>query len=294
MLSVELQPAVRQIVERNEQLEEENKQLLDKVHELLTEVTALKATRHKFKLDCESAITSGTSSPSRDMKQKIKRQKRQIENLQSQLSSTKTELEATLQEKKLIQQNIEKHEDTLEKQTQDEADATHSCREMVKSLNHLIGMISSPDAENESDSEELNFSNLNDLPTAVSFLQKKIHVLSEKCTELNQFNDNRKLENTNQRQQISSLETQIQCLEKEKETLEECNAKYINEREELGSAIATLRSALTEVKNNLISSDEEKKELKKENIRLRIELDALKENKKTEFGGIDDENDDNY
>lgn len=293
MLSVELQPAVRQIVERNEQLEEENKQLLDKIHELLTEVTALKATRHKFKLDYES-VASELSSPTRDLKQKIKRQKRQIENLQSQLSSTKTELEATLQEKNLIQKDFELHEDALEKQTQDEADATHSCREMIQSLNGLIGLISHTDADIESESEEFDQSSIKDLPSAISFLQKRMHVLSNKCSELAQTNDGKNLENVNQKQQISTLETQIQCLEKEKETLEECNSKYINERKKLGSAIETLRSALEEVKNNLIESDEEKKELKKENIRLRIELDALKEKKKTEFDSIENENEENF
>lgn len=289
MLSVELQPAVRQIVERNEQLEEENKQLLDKVHELLTEVTALKAARHKFKLDYES-VASELNSPTRDMKQKIKRQKRQIENLQSQLSSTKSELEATLQEKNLIQKDFERHEDAREKQTQDEADATHSCREMIQSLNRLIGTISHADPDIESESEEFDFSNLNDLPSAISFLQKRMHVLSDKCSDLAQLNDGKNLENVSQKQQISTLETKIQCLEKEKETLEECNSKYVNERQKLTSAIETLRNALEEVKNNLIMADKEKKELKKENINLRVKLEELKESKKTDFDGFGEEN----
>ena len=283
MLSVELQPAVRQIVERNEQLEEENKCLLDKIHELLTEVTSLKAARHKFKLDCESMVATHASelmSPTREMKQKLKRQRRQIENLQNQLTSTKTELETIAQEKNAIQKTYENHADTLEKAAQDEADATNSCCEMAQSINNLIGIIAKCNGNNAN--VDLNEKiSINDLPTAVSFLQKKILLLSENCTEMSRSNDELTLESANHKQHISTLETQIQCLQKEKETLEECNQKYINEREELGSAISTLRSALMEVKNNLITSDEEKKELKNENIRLRIELDSYKDRQKS-------------
>ena len=94
MLDVELQPAVRQMVERNEHLEQENKRLYDKVHELLAEHTALKASHRHFRKECESMVTSHLS-PSKEIQTKLRRQRQQIDRLQEELTATRTEAAET-------------------------------------------------------------------------------------------------------------------------------------------------------------------------------------------------------
>ena len=94
MLDVELQPAVRQMVERKEHLEQENKRLYDKVHELLAEHTALKASDRHFRKECESMVTSHLS-PSKEIQTKLRRQRQQIDRLQEELTATQTEAAET-------------------------------------------------------------------------------------------------------------------------------------------------------------------------------------------------------
>lgn len=286
MLSVELQPAVRQIVERNEQLETENKELYDEVHKLLTEITALKATRHKFRQHCESMVANQASqllSPSKEMQSKLQRQKRQIERLQSKLAATQSEAETAQRERAELEQHLERHADNLEKSAQIECDATKSCNDIARSINQLIGFINS---EEEDESETFPET----LPEAIEYVQKKFRFLGESTASLIQQRQQLLIENNSHKQTIGELETRIKVLETEKSATDDCNARYEKEREELGSAISTLRTALDEVKRQLISAEEEKKLLKEDNVRMKIELGQLKtERALAEVGSDDDE-----
>ena len=179
MLSVELQPAVRQIVERNEQLENENKELYDEVHKLLTENTALKATRHKFKQYCESMGANHATqllSPSKEMQSKLQRQKKQIERLQSKLAATQSEAETALKERVELEQHLERHADNLEKSAQIECDAARSCNDIARSMNQLIGFINNEEDESETFPETL--------PEAIEYVQKKFRILGENTSSL--------------------------------------------------------------------------------------------------------------
>lgn len=72
---------------------------------------------------------------------------------------------------------------------------------------------------------------------------------------------------------LADLETQLQVARNELESLRECNARYEAEREQLTAAISSLRGALGRVKENLIQSDAERKQLKEEVVRLHIQLE---------------------
>jgi hypothetical protein len=99
MLSTELQPAVRQIVQRNGELEEENKQLYDKVHQLLTEVTALRAIRGQYESLVAGHGSQLLSPPSQTLRDTVQRQKRQIARLQDRLDSAETDAQVPATQK---------------------------------------------------------------------------------------------------------------------------------------------------------------------------------------------------
>lgn len=274
MLSAELQPAVRQIVERNEQLETENKQLYDKVHELMTETTALKAAQEKFRQHCESMVVNQAHqliSPSKDMQERMQRQRHQIERLQSKLAATQSEAKAVEQEREELEERLECQAESLEKTTQKDSRAVESCQAMTRTMSSLIAMCRANGGEEDEDEDDAS-DTPQDVAGAVNFLQRRFRVLGEECAAVVQQRQRIAVENTALKQTISELETRLRVLETEKSATDECNMRYEKEREELSKAIATLRSALDCVKTSLIEAEAEKKTLKEENVRLRIEL----------------------
>ena len=273
MLTVELRPAIRQIVDRNEQLETENTQLYDKVHELLTENTALKAGRLQFRRQCESLVTSQASqllSPSKEFEMRVQRQKRQIERLQQRLAATQSEAELAQREHEEMKERITQHTEDIEKSAQVETDATRACMRLVKECEGIVAICGH-------DEEEAPVECPDDLAGAIECLYGVVRLVSDGCAAAVQQREQAVMESTSFRQMVQEMETRIRVLETEKNATEECNKKYEKEREELGGAIATLRKALDDVKSNLIAAEEEKKELKEENVRLRIEVGDLRE-----------------
>lgn len=268
MLSSELQPAVRQLVERNEQLENEKEELYEKVHELLTENTALKATRHKFREDCQSLVANQASqllSPSREMKQRIHQQKRQIQNLQSQLTESQSQVEELQKAISELEQQHENEADTIERAEQIEIDAAEECKEIIQQLHRLI-----PDSkENEEENEPT-------LKGQLKIMKKRIQRVQQEYSDFTSEKQTLNLNMMDYKQRISDLETENSVLKTEKETTAECNQRYEKERAELTQAITTLRKALGELKTNLTTAEQEKDLLKKENIRLTIENNNMK------------------
>lgn len=270
MLEGELQPAVRQMVQRNEHLEQENKRLYDKVQELLAENTALKQSRRQFRKQCESLVTSELLSPSKEMHAKLQQQRRQIERLQEEIASTQADAASAHKARSEMQRKLDCHEDNLEISAQLECDAARSCLDIARTLESLIALCNLQETTKECACPD-------DLTGAVSYLQKRVEKLREGCEIAARQADRAGLESANFKQIMSEMETRIKVLETEKDATDECNRRYERERGELGKAIATLREALEGVKANLMTAEEEKKVLKEENVQLRIEMSELKE-----------------
>jgi chromosome segregation ATPase len=114
------------------------------------------------------------------------------------------------------------------------------------------------------------------LPASLQVLHRHVRALSQMLNESAKQRQQLAMDLQGANQTISELETRVHVLEIEKATTDECNARYTKEREELGNAIMTLRSTLEEVKGTLVSAEEEKKKLKTQNARLRLELEKLK------------------
>jgi chromosome segregation ATPase len=282
MLSTELQPSVRQIVQRNEELEEENKQLYDKVHQLLTEVTALRAIRSHY----ESLVGGRGSqllSPSpQALRETVRRQKRQIARLQARLDSAEADAQTLATEKAELEQRLERNADTLEKTAQLEADAGQECTAVARKVRALIslcrktGFNRGGTGEQKDEEPDVPKRSLTDgLSGAVQALHRQVGTLADQLRETAKGRQQLGMDYHNARQTISELETQIRVLETEKTATDECNARYDDERQELGEAIATLRSALEETKKRLVTAEEDKKKLKTQNARLKLELEKL-------------------
>jgi chromosome segregation ATPase len=107
-------------------------------------------------------------------------------------------------------------------------------------------------------------------------LHRHVGTLADELRETAKRRQQLAMDYQNARQTISELDTQIRVLETEKTATDECNARYDEERQELGEAIATLRSALEETKERLVTAEEDKKKLKTQNARLKLELEKLK------------------
>lgn len=270
MLDVELQPAVRQMVERNEHLEQENKRLYDKVHELLAENSALKASRRHFRKECESMVTSQLLSPSKEIQSKLQRQRQQIERLQEELNATQSEATAAQKARSELQHELDSHEDNLEKSAQMECDAAHSCADIARTIESLIALC-------QSQEDVTSFACPDDLDGAIEYLERRIERLRDSCAVAVQERERAGTESNTFKQMMGEMETRIKVLETEKDATDECNRRYERERGELGKAIETLRAALEGVKENLITAEEEKKVLKEENVKLKIEMSELKE-----------------
>ena len=232
MLDVELQPAVRQMVERNEHLEQENKRIYDKVHELLAENTALKASHRHFRKECESMVTSHLS-PSKEIQTKLRRQRQQIDRLREELTAAQTEAAAAQKARSQLQNELDSHEDNLEKSAQMECEAARSCADIARTIEALIGLCQSQGAST-------SYGCPDDLSGAIEYLERRIQRLRDSCavavqereragTECNTFKE--------------MMETRIRVLETEKDATDECNRRYERERGELGKAIETLRAA---------------------------------------------------
>lgn len=273
MLTVELRPAVRQIVERNEQLEGENVQLYEKVRELLTENTALKAGRLQFRRQCESLVSGQASqllSPTKELEGRVQKQKRQIERLQQRLAATQSEAELAQRESRELEDRLEAHVGELEKSAQAEVESARACAQLVKECEAIVEICGAHEWDEAVECPE-------EIGGAIECLHGVVRLVSEGCAAVVQRREQATVENNSFKQMVTEMETRIRVLETEKNATEECNKKYEKEREELGGAIATLRKALDDVKTNLIAAEDEKKGLKEENVRLRIEIGQLRE-----------------
>jgi chromosome segregation ATPase len=266
MLAAELQPAVRQVVRRNGELEEENKDLYEKVHQLLAEATALRVIRQQY----QSFASSQCLSPSKVIQETIYRQRRQIATLQSRLNATQAQLDSTLTAKSQMEIRLERHADSLERSTRIESDANATCRAMAKSLRDLTATCRNATIEDEE--EEGGDA---DLLTELDTVHRHVRTLVEACAEAQRERQELAIEAQGATQAISELETRRKVLQTEKEVTDECNTRYNREREKLGKAIATLRKALDEMKKSLKATEAEKKRLKAENEQLRLELAEL-------------------
>jgi chromosome segregation ATPase len=224
-------------------------------------------------------------SPSpQELRDVVQRQKRQITRLQAKLDSAETDLQSVSAEKAELEQRFEQNADTLEKTTQMEADAGRACKAVTQQVRALIALCQNPnfrdddiDEEEEEEERTSQEGQVPDaLPASLQVLHHHVKVLSNRLTESAKQRQQLVLDSQTAKQTISELETQIRVLETEKASTDECNARYDKEREELGNAIVTLRSALDGMRGSLVSAEEEKKKLKIQNARLRLELEKLK------------------
>jgi chromosome segregation ATPase len=157
------------------------------------------------------------------------------------------------------------------------------CTTVTRLIRCLISQCRSPDSDpGNSEEEEEEEQTLQErqspdrLAVAMQTVQHHVQILADRLTETMKRRQQLTTDYQIARQTISELETRIRVIETEKTATDECNARYDKERQELGEAIATLRSALEGMKKSLVSAEEDKKTLKTENARLRLELEKLK------------------
>jgi chromosome segregation ATPase len=184
-------------------------------------------------------------------------------------------LDGALQERAELEEEIDRHADDLEKSTQVESDAGRTCGEIAKSLRNLISICRQSDREasaEDADCPELSI----ELPSSLQTVHEYVRAVADLCAET--VSERRQLTSASQtaRQTVSELETQIRVLEAEKNATDQRNARYDQERIELGSAIAKLRTGLAAVKARLVAAEEEKKRLRDENAQLRAAIAPLK------------------
>lgn len=279
-----LPPAIRQIVERNEQLETENRHLYDRIHELLSDVCALKAARCMFRQHCETKVRNHVSelvSPAKELRCKIERQREQIEVLRSRIVEKKSEAETAEQERAELLEVSEIRVDDIEKASRVESEATRACSSIARLMGSLLSLNSVECAEvggdNNNDNDDVGefVETPRNIGEAVGIVDEKLMVLRAGCTVAVRERDQGLIENAKLKRTVNDLTTRICATEMEKKATDDCNTRYEHEREQLAVAIAALRGALGEAKESLIAAEAEKRILKDEAVRLQIEVDTL-------------------
>ena len=254
MLTEELQPAVQQLVQRNQHLERENKELYSKVHELLAQLTALKSSRHKFQSDIQSYVDTRTSeleSPNRELKQRLHRQKHQIESLREELEAAQAKIS------ELSQSQIQ-----VEKTVTDEQHSQEIVSDVLEQILSIRNSLGKQTTSSDSD--------------PMQRLKEEVKAIQKDFLDVVKERDRVLAENEQLKQNCSDLETRVIVLQQENSTTNDCNSKFEKEREELTNAITSLRSTVSKLKESLVNTENEKKVLKGENSSLKIEISQLK------------------
>jgi predicted nucleic acid-binding Zn-ribbon protein len=188
------------------------------------------------------------------------------------LVQSQSELDVALREKAEIKTALEDHSDHLERSAQLESDASRTCAQIGKTLRHLLAVARDPEAlpedEDANSGADLSF----DLQTALGRISRDVRTLNELSLVNAKAKQSLSAENSLLRQTIADLETRIQVLNQEKSVADECNARYDKERKALTTANSTWRSALDDMKVSLVAAEDEKKRLKSEIVRLKLEL----------------------
>jgi DNA repair exonuclease SbcCD ATPase subunit len=264
MLNLELQPAVREVVERNDQLENENKTLSDRIHELMTEVTALKAARGQYG---DLSSSQGFSSPDKgdELRNAIQRHKKHIARLQSRVVASQSELDQTLKEKAEISSALESERDQLERSAQLESDAGQKCDRIAKALQRLLGISKGKDPRHFSEDPPSSL----DLGASLDRMNRDVEALGDAFARNAQEKKRLLAQNAELQQKHANLTAQLSSLQRNKAVTDECNARYDSERKDLNTAIATLRPALDQMTARFIAADNERKQLKSELERLK-------------------------
>ena len=280
------------IASRNAQLEVENKELYQKINELLTENAALKASRSKFREICQNYVesqTSNTSTPAKEINQKMYIQtleiellKQKLKKVEEQAQNAEMEKDKAIQDKRSAEQT-RYHEETSNKEN------TKMCLDIIKSMKQLSDQFkAAKQNEMEINSNYSSFKLDDDFSFEISEskpISSQLQTIFDAFTNLSKASkthvqDKQKLFSENQilRQRISELETQISVIKTESDATRECNDRYDKERNELTNAITSLRNALKLTKENLVNTEKEKESLKEENIKLKISLAAYSNN----------------
>jgi chromosome segregation ATPase len=260
LLEAELEPAVQQLLIRNQDLERENGVLLEKVEILMAELSSLRAKRRSFSRSVEFSATSqatSTLTPTKEVKRKIKQQEDQISRLRSECEAALADIQTVQREKQQLEEYLEKETVEFEKAQQMESEAQSAVRTIADLLASIYPE-SAPQTEGST----------TDLMSSMQILQNHISKLKETYVMDGSRRKDIETERNMHLSTIRGLESRIVALETEKSVIDECNRKYETERKELGKAIETLRGALEEVKESLLSADEEKRKLEEENSML--------------------------
>jgi chromosome segregation ATPase len=267
MLSLELQPAVRQIVQRNGELEEENKRLYATVHQFLTEVTALRAVRAQYESLVAGQPAQVLSPTQESLRATAERQRRQIARLQGQLDATAADLSSQSAERADLEQRCERCADALERSAQLEADAGQACNSATRQLLALCALCG---GEEEDAGDAPDGAAPAALPGALQALHRAVEALGGRLAA--GAAGRRALGEALHaaRQAASELGARVRALETEKAAADECGARYEQERQQLGNAFATLRASLEAVKARLVAAEGDRKRLAAENARLRL------------------------
>jgi chromosome segregation ATPase len=267
LLDGELEPAVQQLLVRNQDLERENEMLTGKVESLMAELSALRAKRRSFAQSVESFATSqvgASENPAKKMKRKVKQQEDQISRLESLCTTAVSDIETVQKEKRQLEEYLDQETTKFQKTQDMESEA----RSSVQKVTELLSCIIPQSALSEETAQS-------DLLVAMETLQKHVSILKESWKADEDRKKTIETERNFRLERIRELESRIRALETEKSAIDESNRRYQAQREELGKAIETLSGALDEVKEELISAEDEKKKLKEENAKLWKERNSL-------------------
>lgn len=271
---------IQQIVDRNATLEAENAYLYQTIRDLTAELTVFKASHSKFREDCMKyiqSLTTSSISPSKEMNQKVFKFTREIEILKSQLiTSEKKNQSLTTENEKIIQEK-EELDKTIQETNNSALQNKQMCNEILHSLLSLENTMKEKEIGTDLSESFQNITNdIDDLTISqqLHLMQSTIESISLNIAQTKEVRVVDKKEFEAKDQTIRDLQTRIEVLQHRADAIDECNANYIKEREDLNNSISTLRQALTVMKQEFVKADKERKELIAANQQLK---NAIKE-----------------
>lgn len=271
---------IQQIVDRNATLEAENAYLYQTIRDLTAELTVLKATHSKFREDCQKyiqSLISNTISPSKEISQKLFKQTREIEMLKTQLINSQKELQNYQNEK----EKVEREKEEMVKISQENQSSAVQNRQMCNEILQTLLVLENSMKEKEygtdlSESLKGFTDNIDELTLSqqLQLMQSTIISMQKEFSSKSEMRVVHRHEFEAKDQTIKDLQARIAVLQQRADAIDECNANYIKEREDLNNSINTLRQALTVMKQEFIKADKERKDLIAANQQLKA---AIKE-----------------
>jgi chromosome segregation ATPase len=246
------------------QLEIQTKKLQKNRAKLLRAVRTL-SVQNKSLSNCQTELFT--------TQKRLEQSENDVQQLQLRVESI-SELNAKLS------QEITESQNTRQKTMQEFEEITESVR-MIRKLLRPTNSDQIDHSEGFSGQFLKELSTLRDLllgshADIEELIRQRTHLLGE-ITERQLAEQRIAKINEDIRGELETVKDRNEQLEKEVRAFAEFTAKYEQDRQKLSDAIATLRKAVQITKESLTESEQEKKLLKEENVKLKILLEQVRD-----------------